>query len=240
MITLRKATERLYERTRKREGWNTFFPVEGSALFPGGSTSLMSLREERLGPKVGVLKSAEKGELITWVREGALSYSDSLGCSGVIQAGEFQCLRGTDTLKHSVINASQTDWAHLFRIWLRPAATSFEPGREQRRFSAAERRGVWCIVGSSDSRNGSLKLNQDVCIYTSLLERGKHVVHELSPGRQAWLQVVQGSLLIGIGQERLDAGDGAAFTDERAVSLTALERAEVLLVDQLIPVLKAD
>jgi quercetin 2,3-dioxygenase len=55
------------------------------------------------------------------------------------------------------------------------------------------------------------------------------VVHELAQGRSAWLHVVQGELTLG--DIVLTAGDGAGVTAKRAVSLTAREGSELLLLD---------
>ena len=66
-------------------------------------------------------------------------------------------------------------------------------------------------------------------MYSALLDPGQHVVHELSQGRRAWLHLVHGEVILG--DVVLTAGDGAGFTGERAVSLTAREDAEILLVD---------
>ena len=66
-------------------------------------------------------------------------------------------------------------------------------------------------------------------MYSALLDPGKHVVHELSQGRSAWLHLVQGAVTLG--DIVLTTGDGAGFTAERAVSLTAREETEILLLD---------
>ena len=66
-------------------------------------------------------------------------------------------------------------------------------------------------------------------MYSALLDPGQHVVHELAPVRGAWLHVVQGEITLG--DLVLTAGDGAGVTTERAVSLTARERSEILLFD---------
>jgi hypothetical protein len=55
------------------------------------------------------------------------------------------------------------------------------------------------------------------------------VVHELSQGRSAWLHLLQGEVTLG--DIVLSTGDGAGITGERAVSLTASEESEILLVD---------
>ena len=66
-------------------------------------------------------------------------------------------------------------------------------------------------------------------MYSAMLDPGQHVVHELSPGRSAWLHLVQGEVTLG--DDVLTTGDGAGVTAERAVSLTAREETEILLLD---------
>ena len=62
-----------------------------------------------------------------------------------------------------------------------------------------------------------------------MLGPGKHVVHELREGRSAWLHLVEGEVTLG--DVVLSSGDGAGLTAERAVSLTAREETEILLLD---------
>ncbi|MEJ2581046.1 MAG: hypothetical protein P8127_05310, partial [Acidobacteriota bacterium] len=58
---------------------------------------------------------------------------------------------------------------------------------------------------------------------------GHHLVHELLPGRSAWLHVVCGEAASH--DMILTQGDGVGVTNERSVSLTAHEKCEILLVD---------
>ena len=163
------------------------------------------------------------------MREGVLAYDDSSGRSGSIQAGEFQRTTAGRGSYQSETNASRSAWAQVFQICLRPERAGLEPGHEQKRFSAAERRGRLCVVASPDARRGSLRIHQDALLYSAMLDPGKHVVHELSEGRSAWLHLVEGEATLG--DVVLSSGDGAGLTAERAVSLTAREETEILLVD---------
>ncbi len=132
-------------------------------------------------------------------------------------------------IRRSEKNASRSNWAHVFQLLLAPSEPGLEPGHEQKRFSTAQRRGGLCVVASADARRGSLRIHQDALMCSALLEPGQHVVHELSPGRTAWLHVVEGEATLG--DIVLTTGDGAGVTAERAVSLTAQSRAEILLLD---------
>jgi redox-sensitive bicupin YhaK (pirin superfamily) len=225
MISLRLTTQRHHDRRLRREVWRTFDPLDRADHLG----ALEALDESRLPPRADIPRRiGNQGEIITYVREGAVAYEDATGDTGVIHAGEFQRRTATCDTRHSEANASRVEWAHVFQIQLR-STREVAPGREQRRFSAAQRRGGLCLVASCDHPDASLRLDQDTRIFSTLLEPGQHVVHELAAGRTAWLHVVHGE--IALADLVLTAGDGAAVTKERAVSLIAREPAEILLFD---------
>lgn len=230
MICLRRAEDRHHDPRRRRKVWWTFDPLDRTDRLADGFGTLETLDENRLPPRADVARHArDEAEIVTYVREGTIAYDDSMGHSGVIHAGEFQRMIAGLGARHREANASRADWAHVFQIRLRRSAAELGPGREQKRFSAAERRGGLCVVASPDARRGSLRLRQDARMYSALLEPGQHVVHELAPERAAWLHVVQGE--VALGDLVLTAGDGAGVSTDRAVSLTAREDSEILLVD---------
>jgi len=131
--------------------------------------------------------------------------------------------------RHKETNASEVDDAHVFQIGMHPWGAGFAPEFEQKRFTAAARRGSLCLVASPDGRKDSLRIHQDALIYSALLEQGTHVVHELIKGRSAWVHVVHGQATFG--DLVLAAGDGAGIEDERSGSLTARQETEVLVID---------
>jgi len=230
MITLRRAEERHHDQRRKREVWLTFHPSDRADPLADGFGTLEILDEICLSPGGGVPRRPPRdAEIVTYIREGALACEDSTGRSGVVHAGEFQRMTTGRSIRHRETNASRTHWARIFQIWLRPSEAELESGHEQKRFSAAERRGVLRVIASPDARRGSLRIHQDALMYSALLDPGQHVVHELSPGRRAWLHLVQGEVTLG--DVVLTTGDGAAVRAERAVSFTAQEETEILLLD---------
>ena len=150
-----------------------------------------------------------------------------MGRSGILYAGEFQCTTGGNGIYLRQTNASRTDWAHVFQIWLR--SSELKLNHEQKRFSAAERRGVLCVVASPDARRNSLRLCQNVLVYSALLDPGQHIVHQLLLGHSAWLHLVEGEVTLG--DVVLTMGDGAGIKAEHAISFTASEKTEILLLD---------
>ena len=229
MITVRRAQDRQHERRGKREVWHTFPPNDPALEFSEGFGILALLDEHLLPPGATVLRQpASDAELLTYVHEGALACEDSTGRSGVIQAGEFQRMNLSRGFRHTKANPSRAAWAHVFQLRLTRAEASSEERYEQKRFSAAERRGAFRPVATPDARKGSLQSAQAL-LYSVLLTPGKHLLHELSSGQHAWIHVVLGDVTMG--DLILTAGDGAGLEHERSVSLTAREAAEVLLCD---------
>jgi quercetin 2,3-dioxygenase len=92
-----------------------------------------------------------------------------------------------------------------------------------------ERRGVLRLLVSQDGREGSLRLRQDAGVYSSILDPGHHLIHEMASGRGAWLHVIGGR--IHLAGRVMDPGDGASLQDEAAVSLTAQVASKILLFD---------
>lgn len=230
MITLRRADERHQIQRRKQQVRLTFYAQDRADTLADGFGALEVLDENRLPPGAGIPREPHRdAEVVTYVREGALAHEDSMGRSGVIHAGEFQRMPSGRGIRHSETNASRTEWAHVFQIGLRSSDPAIERGHERKRFCAADRRGTLCVIASRDGRRGSLRIHEDALVYSAMLDPGQHVVHELSPGRSAWLHLVQGAVTLG--DLVLTTGDGAGIRAERAVSMTAREESELLLVD---------
>lgn len=229
MITPRRAEHRYRGDPREPDVWRSVDRPDRGEPLPDGLGALEIVAEHRL-PANARIRSRPRPDLevVSYVREGALAFEDALGHAGLIQAGEFQRFTAGRSVQRSEANPSPTVAAHIFQVWLYCPGT-FEAPQEQRRFSAAQRRGGLCVVASPDSRRGSLRLYQDAVVYTALLARGQHVVHPLAFGRSAWLHVVEGEVTLG--GLVLTTGDGAGLTSERSVSLTAREATEILLLD---------
>ena len=217
MISLRRAADRQHVALRDRELWHTF-PAEGF-----GALELFD--EKRLAPRAtaATTRRAEH-QVFTWVMHGALAQAGT-----PLNAGEFQCLTAGLQRLPGDTNTSRSQWAHFVQLSLRPSSPPAVLGCEQRRYSSAQRRGVLFVVASPDRQHGSLLLHQDAVIYSATLIPGQHLIHGLPNGRSAWLHLVSGAS--SLGDLMLATGDGVGLTAERAVSLTAREPTELLLVD---------
>jgi redox-sensitive bicupin YhaK (pirin superfamily) len=118
---------------------------------------------------------------------------------------------------------------HFLQIWVVPDRQGIAPRYEQKTFPDAEKRGRR-LVGSSDGRDGSVVIHQDVELLASLLTAGEKVTHALAAGRKGWIQVVRGG--VALHGHDLAAGDGGAVANQPELSITAkVDNTEVLVFD---------
>lgn len=169
-------------------------------------------------------------EIITYVMEGALAHKDSTGGEEVLRPHEVQRMTAGSGIRHSEFNPSETERVHLYQIWILPEKDGLEPGYEQTYFAPETKKGKLKLVASRGGDDGSVKINQDVKLYSSILAKDGIASHEIAENRHAWIQIVKGSL--DINGEILNESDGAAISDERLLTMKSLAaETEFLLFD---------
>jgi redox-sensitive bicupin YhaK (pirin superfamily) len=168
-------------------------------------------------------------EIITYVLEGALAHRDSTGTSAVIQVGDVQRMSAGTGISHSEYNASSTEAVHFLQIWISPDQTGLEPGYEQRAFPLDHYRGKWTLVASKDGRDGSVVVHQNVDLWTVRCASGQQVILRLKPQRHAWTQIARGPVMLNA--MTLNAGDGAAISEQEVLEFKAVDDAELLVFD---------
>src|SRR6185369_10362413 len=88
MITLRRAKERYENHDGAQAAWLTFYALAAADALAGGFGNLVRFDEVRLPPNGSIRTQGPRdSETITYVLTGALSFEDSLGRSGMLQAG---------------------------------------------------------------------------------------------------------------------------------------------------------
>lgn len=170
-------------------------------------------------------------EIISYVLKGALRHQDSMGNKTVIRPGEVQRMSAGTGILHSEYNDSEEEQAHFLQIWVIPNELSLKPGYGQKSFAKDLEEKKLVLVVSQDGREGSLAMHQDADIYISRLKAGETLEFVAKPERGYWLQMIKGE--IGLLDEYIKAGDGAALTGESLLSLRAKQDAEVMIFDMV-------
>ncbi len=181
-------------------------------------------------------------EIITYVREGAISHEDHLGNRGRTEAGDVQVMSAGTGIMHAEFNM-EAEPTRIFQIWIEPSRTGVAPRWEKRRFPKGDRGGALVAlasgrtggrdgnapVGASEGSEGALPIHQDAAILGATIEAGQSVTHRLDAGRRAYMVVARGAVEI----NGIAAGerDGATIGGEPEITIAAVADSEILLAD---------
>jgi quercetin 2,3-dioxygenase len=193
---------------------------------------LRVINEDKVQPGQGFGTHGHKDmEIVTYVLSGELEHKDSLGNGSRMRHGDVQRMSAGTGILHSEFNPSTEQPVHLLQIWLLPGQQGLSPSYEQTAFADDEKRDRLRLVGSSNGREGSVTIHQDVELYAASLQSGVILNHRLQLHRGAWIQVASGTILAN--GQTLIAGDGAAIAEEETLQLQGAseEPAEILLFD---------
>ncbi len=231
MIKLRKSAER----GQADHGWllakHSFSFGEYFDREHMGFRALRVINEDRVQPANGFGTHPHRDmEIVTYILEGALEHQDSMGNGSIIRPGDVQYMSAGSGVLHSEKNPSASEGVHLLQIWLLPNEKNASPRYDQKHFIEAEKLGKLRVVASPDGRDGSVAVRQDVTLYASVLEANQKTELSLAPGRHAWVQVARGD--VQLNGQTLEAGDGAAVSDEKLLRFEVTSgKAEFLVFD---------
>ena len=230
MITIRKAGARGHTDWGWLDSRHTFSFGEYHDPAQMGFRALRVLNDDRVKPGAGFGTHGHRDmEILSYVLEGGLEHKDSSGGGGVIRPGEIQFMRAGSGVTHSEYNASKSDPVHFLQVWVVPDTRGLPPRYDQRPFDVAAAKQGFVLLASKDGRAGAIQVQQDVELWMTRAGAGERRIHELRPGRHAWLHVARGALRMD-GHE-LGEGDGVAVSEEAKIALEGANDAEVLLFD---------
>jgi redox-sensitive bicupin YhaK (pirin superfamily) len=168
-------------------------------------------------------------EIITYVRDGAISHEDSLGNKGRTEAGDVQVMSAGSGVRHAEYNA-EADITRIFQIWIIPDSRGGAPSWGARPFPKGDRSGRFVTLASGIADDSdALPIRADARVLGATLKAGETAEYALDAQRHAYLVPAIGT--VEVNGVRIDARDGAAIQNETQVHITALEDAEIVLVD---------
>lgn len=230
MITVRKSNERGHVKIDWLESRHTFSFGEFHDPAHMEFHALRVINEDHVAPDSGFGAHPHRDmEIVTYVLDGVLEHKDNMGNGSLIHPGEVQRMSAGTGIVHSEFNHSKTAPVHLLQIWIMPEHKGISPGYEQRKFSSEQKRGKFCLIASPNSRDGSVKIHQNVEISVAMIDENKALSYPIGAERNVWVQVTRGSLKIN--EIILNAGDAAAVEGENLIRLEAMKESEVLLFD---------
>ena len=168
-------------------------------------------------------------EIITYVREGAITHQDSLGNKGRTEAGDVQVMSAGSGIRHSEYNLEPTK-TKIFQIWIQPTSQGGQPTWGAKPFPRGNRSGKLVTLASGFAYDGdALPIRADARVLGTTLKAGESAEYSADTSRHLYLVPAAGA--IEVNGVRVNARDGAAIRDETKLKITALEDSELVLVD---------
>ncbi|MBN8976689.1 MAG: pirin family protein [Rhizobiales bacterium] len=168
-------------------------------------------------------------EIITYVREGAITHQDSLGNKGRTEAGDVQVMSAGSGIRHAEYNLEPVT-TRIFQIWIEPTQKGGQPCWGAKPFPKGDRSGKFVTLASGIKGDAdALPIRADARVVAATVKAGGSVSYALGAGRNGYLVPATGA--IEVNGVRANARDGVAISDESNVTITALADSELVLVD---------
>lgn len=168
-------------------------------------------------------------EIITYVRAGVITHKDSLGNEGRTEAGDVQVMSAGSGIRHAEYNL-ESEPTKIFQIWIQPTRRGGQPSWGAKPFPKADRSGRFVTLASGfASDTEALPIRADARVVAATLKAGESAEYPLGDARKAYLVPSTGA--VEVNGVRIEARDGAAIAQEPVVRVTALEDAELVMVD---------
>ena len=192
-----------------------------------GFGNLRVINEDWVAPGTGFPDHPHRDmEILTVILAGAVHHKDDAGHESVIRAGEVQRMTAGRGIVHSEENPFG-ETLHLFQIWVHPNERGLTPSYEQKTFDRTISSEAMQLLASSDGRENSLTIHQDLELWSGRLDSGMTFPFQIPQGKSVWVQVASGAATLD--GTPLLRGDGAAITQQQSLSIQASEKTDLLL-----------
>jgi redox-sensitive bicupin YhaK (pirin superfamily) len=204
----------------------------GSHYDPGntGHGALRVWNDDEIAPNTGFPAHPHANmEIITYVREGAITHQDSLGNKGRTEAGDVQVMSAGSGIRHSEYNLEPRP-TKIFQIWIEPTTDGGAPTWGAKPFPKSDRSGKFITIasGQADDKD-ALPIRADARVLAATLKAGESAHY--TPHKARHLYLVPAAGKIEVNGINVNARDGLAISDEPQLKITALEDSELVLVD---------
>jgi quercetin 2,3-dioxygenase len=195
-----------------------------------GWGSLRVWNDDEIAPNTGFPPHPHANmEIITYVREGAITHKDSLGNEGRTVAGDVQVMSAGTGIRHAEYNLEQSP-TRIFQIWITPNQQGGSPAWGTQPFPKRDRSGSLVTLASGFYNDSdALPIRAKARVLGASLKVGESVEYALGAQRHGYLVPVSGA--VEVNGVRIDLRDGAAIKNAAIVTITAIRDSELVLVD---------
>ena len=231
MIKIRKSSDRGHHKEDWLSSFHTFSFHTYYDPAHMGFRDLRVINEDRVAGGRGFgMHPHEEMEIISFVLMGELQHRDNLGNTDVIRPYELQRITAGKGMYHSEVNPLPDDEVHFLQMWILPDKHGLPPSYEIKKFPDRPYDKL-ILLASPDGSENSAQIQQDVRLYFGLFQEGHELDFVTDVNRHIWVQVMYGALRSETHGVTLAEGDGAAISEETALTLRAQEHSEFLVFD---------
>lgn len=194
-----------------------------------GFGNLTAVNDEQLDPGCGYdMHRHRDAEIVTWVLDGALAHSDSVGNAGTIAPGTIQRMSAGDGVEHSERNASTDAGLRFIQMWLRSDGTGSAAAYEHATIADALDGGGWVLaVSGVPGDEAAIDIATDGAqLWIARLAPGERAA--LPPGELRHVHLVRGAARVD-GEHDLEAGDVLRIVDDAKHEFVVRSPSEILV-----------
>ncbi|MEE3623677.1 pirin family protein [Nitrospirillum sp. BR 11752] len=197
-----------------------------------GWGALRVWNDDEIAPKSGFPPHPHADmEIITYVRDGAITHQDSVGNEGRTEAGDVQVMSAGSGIRHAEYNL-ENETTRIFQIWIQPETRGGTPSWGAKPFPKADRSGRFVTLASGYAEDeGALPIRAKARVMGATVKAGERVSLTVDPTRHVYLVPAKG--VVEVDGVRIEARDGAAITDQATIEVVGIEDAEVVVVDAI-------
>jgi len=168
-------------------------------------------------------------EIITYVREGAITHQDNMGNTGRTEAGDVQVMSAGTGIRHSEYNL-EPGVTRIFQIWILPDGRGQAPSWGAKPFPKGDRSGKFVALASGlPGDDDALPIRSNARVLGATLKAGESAEYTLGQHRRGYLVPSSGE--VEVDGVLLQTRDGAAISEVETFRVTARSDAELVLVD---------
>lgn len=196
----------------------------------GSFGNLQMLNDDTLaGGESYSMTAVQNTDVILLPVVGAVEYRNSLGGSGILEAGQFQIFSAAQGMDFDISNPYETELVNLLQIWLKNDDPGFISKNQEGNIDLKKRNQLVPLF--SQNKEG-LKIQQPAYGYLGKYEGRKEEIYVLeNPENGIFVFVIEGAFEV---QNRLlEARDGLSLRHLKTLEFEALSNDAILLIIEL-------
>ncbi len=191
-----------------------------------GFGALRVVNDDFIAPGAGFPTHPHQNmEIITFVVKGSLAHKDDTGGNGKTSYGEVQVMSAGTGVLHSEFNASDTEPAELFQIWIEPNQYHVHPRYQQGRIDLNKEESL--LVGPKEKADLWIYQNAYITYVQKQEEQYTYQMNNEENG--LFVLVIEGDVVIQ--NQKLGHRDAVEITNEKAITFNILSAAQILCIE---------